>query len=43
MEVKQILFICLLLLLVVNVGLSIAVLSKINSSKDNFENEDEWK
>ena len=43
METQQILLIVLLVLLVINVGLSSAVIAKVNSSKDNYENEDEWK
>jgi hypothetical protein len=43
METEQILIIGLLVLLVVNICLSGVVLSKVNSSKDNFETEDEWK
>ena len=43
METNQLLIIALLVLLVANIGLSGVVLSKVNSSKDNFENEDEWK
>ena len=42
METEQILIISLLLLIVINLGTSFVILSKINSSKDNFEN-DEWK
>jgi len=43
MDTKEVITIALLVLLVVNIILSSVVLSKVTSTKDNYENEDEWK
>ena len=44
MEIDRIMLVILLIILLVNIGVSIAVLSKTRlHSKDNYEDENEWK